>query len=432
MSFLSQSESTEILSVLKGGLDKTFESVTLSIGLLFRREIDKFKACCGLVFALLDDFLDPRQRLFALYALLELHRDKPPNIHPFWEFLLRLGTDSKSNPAEVELIHLFIVQNRGIEVSRSSVNEFLSMVHFTSPTILQSHQSELHQLIAKLPIEDKGIGFSRKSGVHRVMLNSGQTPNVVAREEQGGVFMSFARDLGLSGFEPKLLRPPPPIFQTLDIELQWLDSMTTMKPPPLMWDCGNNEEIAKLVQVVKDGLRRATESPLLPHEQQDVLQHLKTEPQLVFQCELEPAQLAPLVENAPTLAIEILRQFIPSPLGDVFMTQLASLEMSLHSMQVVNDLVTSIALPSEFIQEYISNCIQSCNAIEDHFFQHRQVRVLCVFIQSLTKAGVLDMADLIHEIQTFCVDHAKIKEASELFKILRDIEKSQDFDEKLT
>lgn len=430
MSFLSGTETTEILSVLKGGVDKTFESVTLSIGLLFRRGLDKFKACCGLVYALLDDFLDARQRLFAIYALLELHRDKAPSIHPFWEFLLNLGTNLKTNPAEVELIHLFIVQNRGVELLRSSINDFLSIVYSTPQSILQTHQGELLQLIARVRVNDKGIGISAKSGLHRVVLEPDKSCNPVARDAQSGVFGSFITELGLTGFEPPLIRPTPPVVPQLDDELQWLQISDS--DPPLMWDCGNDEEIAKLALEVTQFLHRAIESRLLPHEQQRVLQDLQSEPQLVLQGILDPFDLPSLVENAPSIATEILRQVIPSPLGDVFLKTLASLEMSLHSMQVVNDLAMAIPLPSEFIQEYISNCIGSCNAIEDQFFQHRQVRVLCVFIQSLTKSGAVDIADLIHEIQTFCVEHAKIKEASELFKRLRDIEKSQDLDQKLT
>jgi hypothetical protein len=192
--------------------------------------------------------------------------------------------------------------------------------------------------------------------------------------------------------------------------------------PELLWDpnmCINSSKGFEVRDLALMALRRQ----LTEEETNLVKAKLDDDPKIIYKYNLSPRKFPDLVENNPSIAIEVLLKLMGMSSGHVpeFLSVLVNMNMSVQSIQVVNRLTSTVELPKEFVYMYITNCIQSCESIKDKNYQSRLVRLVCVFLQSLLKNKILHVDDLFIEVQAFCIEFSRIKEAANLFRLLKNM-----------
>jgi hypothetical protein len=380
-----------------------------------------------------DNLLTHGERIVAFFLLCHVYRQGTQN--PFLLTFLDALENCNDNCERQFLIHLLCTPPSNREAAKKSAKQIIddfnalpkgnysslpdlvqirSMYMNNTPRVPALRSSDLRPIIKDpaLPLQI----FPSDDSVRKKMPPPPAAPLSI---EQILALCGSEGNLSFASFRPEFDREAPPMLDTLPGELKWINPHDM---PTLLWDEAMCADSSGRGQEVRSLMALAFKGQLPPNQQQQVLQELAADPSMIYHSGLTPQRLPELVENNPMIAIECLLKLMQSSQITEYLSSLVNMDMSLHSMEVVNRLTTAVDLPTEFIHLYISNCISSCENIKDKYMQNRLVRLVCVFLQSLIRNKIINVQDLFIEVQAFCIEFSRIREAAGLFRLLKTLE----------
>lgn len=363
------------------------------------------------------DFTGIIQRLCGYYIIFDLFRSEQADC-PFLSFFIS-AIESKHNRTKMDLIERnfltqLVTHDGANDLAGKTVDQILR--HDVNAAMAE----DITGVRAQSKAKQMELPHCVKSGLANVLPATGTsapTANTESsfKEMLDGLTSNPDKSPLSNTFVPQFMTIPPPLLPC-DDELIWFDLTNPGWHKPA-FDSSSTPSIGS--REAKKLIEQAFTQALSIQDQGLLLNELNDDPDTVNQIGLTPERLPDLVENNPLIAIEVLLKLMHSSQITEYFSALVNMEMSLHSMEVVNRLTTAVDLPSEFIYLFISNCISTCETMKDKYVQNRLVRLVCVFLQSLIRNKIINVKDLLIEVEAFCVDFSRIREAAALYRLLK-------------
>lgn len=378
------------------------------------------------------------QRLVAAYLLVDLFKDEDISVNPFLPILLQMASlDDRTNEVKKEKKQKYesigsfprFTKKEKTFLSLLLSNPLKDIMKNTAKQVINSDllkdakEVDISYLTAKVNETNINRSASSKTGIPVIVSDIDKKslkylpePEVSAKDIIHSLKTQEGPSMGRV-FQPKPVRLPPPLH-SCDDELIWMFP-SDLDALPFLWDTSIAFGSSSLGPEIKSLMTKAFKTSLPLQQQQTLQQELKEDPKIVLHLGLTPNKLPDLVENNPLIAIDILLILGQNTDITEYLSELVRMEMSVHSMEVLNRLVTTMELPTEFIHLYINNCFAKCDKTKDKYLQSRSVRLVCVFIQSLIRNKVINIQDVFLEVEAFCVPFSHIKEAAALFRLIK-------------
>jgi len=399
---------------------------------------ENFKVGTALVMLLQQPDLLPKagQRLAAVTFLYDMYKTEPVSLNPFspvFIHLLNAGDNFQSGDGRYRQLPILSPSERQFltQLVGGQGKEFVKKtpVAICKADPVTVPQVDLTGVQLALAERQSDLPHTARATI------SGVIPDPTLQDDCGEL-----ASLQKTTVEELLLGPDPPANRSVKPEFLRLAPPLFIRDQEMIWqdpvdygyiayeyDTSMLERDELTCSEAKKLTCRACKTILTLAEQQKLLAELDSDPSVVVNLGLTPAKLPVLVENNPMIAIEILLKLMQESSSQIteYFSVLVNMEMSLHSMEVVNRLTTAVELPTEFVHLYISNCISTCETMKDKYMQNRLVRLVCVFLQSLIRNKIINVGELFIEVQAFCIEFSRIREAAALFRLLRQLDSGE-------
>ncbi|KAL6994849.1 hypothetical protein U1Q18_041437 [Sarracenia purpurea var. burkii] len=381
---ISEQESKLLMALLNAGERRPFDEIMADFNSKFPGP-RRFRVCSAISILLESKMtLKSTQRLVAFAILHQNYSSQQHSSNPFLSLLVNAACDDEAEKYE----RSFILQLLG-STNSGSIKEVLKVsaadyIKSFDPSLLafpqceqlqQQYRNKVHpepfnsifkNTCVKNVVPDPDIPHSCNENSPEFELQPGVKPKI-GSGDRNEMITELLQNLSMEGLGPRWIRPLPPRLPIQKTELVWLNPDNNHE---LLWDYGMCADTSRGA-AVRDLISKALKGPLVPGQQEQVLVELENDPKLVYHCGLTPRKLPELVENNPLIAVEVLIKLMNSPEILEYFTVLVNMDMSLHSMEVVNRLTTAVELPTEFVHMYITNCISSCENIKFKIFSSK-------------------------------------------------------------